>query len=732
MKTENLIEFDAQHQTFHLHNQRISYLLSIEQGGFLSHLYFGQRIQHYHGQLKNPRRDRGFSDNLPGSKERDFSLDTLLQEYSSKGDGDFRSAAAVIRQADGTRSAFFTYDHHDIQWGKPGLDGLPAAYVEDDHEAQTLTVTLIDALSGLKLDLKYTIYRDRNVIARSAELVNGGEQTVNVEKLASMQLDLPSEPKQLIYLPGAHVNERHVEREDVGFGVKVLESRRGTTSHQMNNFMVLCDPTTTEFQGNVYGFSLVYSGNHKEEIEKDQFGTLRILAGINDDQFDWELQPKAHFQTPEVLLTFSAAGLNGLSGTLHALLRERVARSKFKNRPRPILVNNWEATFFDFNEAKLQEIVDDAKELGMEMFVLDDGWFGHRDNDDSSLGDWQVFQRKFPHGLAHFSDYVHQQGLQFGLWVEPEMISIDSDLYRQHPDYMLKVPGRTPSVSRDQFVLDLGREAVRENVHQQLKAILDSCRIEYVKWDMNRHITDVYSTALPAERQGEVLHRYVLGLYKLLDELTTEYPDVLWEGCSGGGGRFDTGMMYYMPQSWVSDNTDAIARLQIQAGTSLAYPMSAMESHVSVSPNQQTGRYASFETRGNVAMSGVLGYELDLTKMTPTEKATVKRQIASYKDIRMTVQFGRFVRLVQTANRYAWLFVSPDQNDVVVFSFKLLAEAQPDFKLLRLAGLDRNKRYRDLKTNAVFGGDELMLTGFYEPDQTGDFSSHCYHFVAQP
>ena len=730
MTTTNLIEFDETNQTFHLHNASISYLIGLDKGGFVSHLYFGRRIQHYHGQLKNPRRDRGFSDNLPGSKDRAFSLDFLLQEYSSKGDGDFRSSAAIIRQTDGTRSAFFTYDHYVIEWGKPKLAGLPAAYVEDPAEAQTLSLFLTDQPSGLTVILKYTIYRDRNVIARSTELVNQGKTTVAIEKLASMQLDLPAQSKQVISLPGAHVNERHLERAEINFGRKIFESRRGTTSHQMNNFIAVCDPDTNEFQGEVYGFNLVYSGNHQEEIEKDQFGALRILAGINPDQFDWELKPTARFQTPEVLLSYSATGLNGLSATLHALLRERVARSKFKAQPRPILVNNWEATFWNFNEPKLREIVDDAKNLGLEMFVLDDGWFGHRDKDDSSLGDWHVSEKKFPQGLAHFSKYVHQQGLQFGLWVEPEMISLDSDLYRQHPDYMLRVPGREPSVSREQFVLDLGRKAVRENVHQQLKAILDHCQIEYIKWDMNRHITDVYSAALPAHRQGEVLHRYVLGLYQLLEELTTEYPDILWEGCSGGGGRFDTGLMYYMPQSWVSDNTDAIARLQIQTGTSLAYPLSSMESHVSVSPNQQTGRMASFETRGQVAMSGVLGYELDLTKMTPTEKAIVKKQIALYKEIRMTVQYGQFIRLVHTNNRYAWMFVNSDKTDVVVFSFKILSEAQPDFKILKLAGLAPERLYRNATTNEVMGGDELMLTGFYEENQAEDFSSAIYHLVA--
>ncbi|MBA1392410.1 alpha-galactosidase, partial [Lactobacillus sp. XV13L] len=542
---ENLIEYDTQQHVFHLHNKDISYIFAIEEGGVLSHLYFGKRIRQYHGQLKNPRHDRGFSDNLPGAQERTFSLDFVLQEYSSKGNGDFRNTAAIIRQADGSRSSFFSYKTYTIKPGKPKLSGLPCAYVEKDSEAQTLNVILKDKVSQMELILQYTIYQSRNVITRSVKVINNGRESVHIEKLASLQLDLPAVKKQIISLPGSHANERHIEREDINFGTKSFESRRGSTSHQMNNFIALCDPNVDELQGEVTGFSLVYSGNHKEEVEKDPYGALRILIGINDDQFDWKLDPQQSFQTPEVLITYASNGLNELSATLHDLLRERVARGQYKLQPRPILINNWEATFMNFDESKLKPIVDEAKNMGIEMFVLDDGWFGHRDDDHSSLGDWKVWKKKFPQGLQHFSNYIHEQGLQFGLWFEPEMISMDSNLYQEHPDYMLKVPKRQPSPSRDQFVLDLSRKDVRKNIHKQLKAILSNCSIDYIKWDMNRHLTDVYSQLLPPDRQGEVLHRYVLGLYQLLEELTQEYPDILWEGCSGGGGRFDAGLMYY-------------------------------------------------------------------------------------------------------------------------------------------------------------------------------------------
>lgn len=733
MKLKNLINFDEQQQVFHLHNGNISYILGIDEGGVLSHLYFGPRIKNYHGQLKNPRKDRGFSDNLPGAQERTFSLDFVLQEYSSQGDGDFRNPAAIIRQANGSYSARFVYKDYKISFGKPQLDGLPAAYVIKENEAQTLKIILEDQVNQLELILIYTIYQDYDVIARSVELINKSDKSVHIEKIASMQLDLPAGKKrQVISLPGAHANERQLQREDINAGTKVFESRRGTTSHQMNNFIAICDSQTDEFQGNIIGLSFVYSGNHKEEIEKDQYGATRILVGINNEQFDWEVKSQQTFQTPEVLMTYSAQGMNKMSDNLHRLMRERVARGKYKFAPRPILVNNWEATFMDFDENKLKPIVDEAKKLGIEMFVLDDGWFGHRDDDNTSLGDWKVFARKFPQGLKRFVDYIHANGLKFGLWFEPEMISIDSELYQQHPDYMLKVPGSKPSPSRNQYVLDMGRQEVRDNIYNQMTAILDSCQIDYVKWDMNRHLTDIYSPVLPANCQGEVLHRYVLGLYQMLEKITTEYPDILWEGCSGGGGRFDAGFLYYMPQSWTSDNTDAVARIKIQYGTSIAYPISSMTAHVSASPNQQTGRLTSMKTRGEVAMSGVLGYELDLTKLSSVDKKEVQAQIAFYKKIRSLVQYGKFIRLISPYdnNRCAWMFVSDDKNEAIVFSFKIMSEAQPAFEILKLSGLDADKTYKNLDTGAVIGGDELMNTGFYEPITQADFSSQVYHFKA--
>lgn len=727
-----LINFDEKNKVFHLHNDQISYLLSIEDGKTLAHLYFGKAIKEYHGQLRYPRVDRGFSGNLPGSLDRTFSRDSLPKEYSTAGEMDYHTPAAVVRQKDGSNALFLTYEGYKIVDGKPDLKGLPHSFVENKDEAETLIVTLIDEKSKVKFELSYTIYRDRPVITRSVRVVNDGNDAVNIEKVASMQIDFVDRNFESITLPGAHAHERRVERSKINQGIHVYASHRGTSSHQMNPFLALVDPETIECTGDAYGFAFVYSGNHKFEVEKDQFAQTHVNIGIDDFNFNWELKPEASFQTPEVLMVYSDQGLNKMSQAFHSLIHDRVIRSKYKDQVRPILVNNWEATYFDFNEDKLKPIVDDAKEMGIEMFVLDDGWFGHRDDDNSSLGDWKVFKKKFPNGLDHFADYVHQQGLKFGLWFEPEMISIDSDLYKKHPDYLMHVPGRTPSPSRNQYVLDLGRKEVRDNIFDQMDQILSSNKINYIKWDMNRHLSDIYEADLPSSRQGEVYHRYVLGLYDLLERIVDKYPDLLIEGCSGGGGRFDAGMAYYNPQIWASDDSDAIDRLSIQYGTSLVYPQSMMTSHVSVSPNEQNGRITPFNTRGVVAMWGDLGYELDLTKMSKEDRQAVKEQVAEYKKIRKVTQYGTFYRLksAQTSNQCAWETVSLDKNETVLSVVRVMASAQPYLTKTKLVGLDPQKHYEDQETHEVYGGDELMNLGLYDPVERGDFKVKMYHFKA--
>lgn len=730
--TKNLITFDEKNKVFHLHNDQISYLISIEDGGTLSHLYFGKSIKAYHGELRYPRLDRGFSGNLPGSLDRTFSKDSLPQEYSSAGEMDFRTPATIVRQPDGSNAVFLTYKNYQIVPGKPNLEGLPHAWVKEENEAETLIVTLKDKFSELEFDLLYTIYQDRPVIVRSTKVRNAGKETVKIEKVASMQMDFVDRDFDMITLPGAHAHERRVERNKVNQGIHVYSSIRGTSSHQMNPFVALVDQDTNEFAGDAYGFAFVYSGNHKFEVEKDPYAQTRIVVGINDYNFSWMLNAQESFQTPEVLMAYSDQGLNKMSQAFHSIIHDRIMRSKYKDQVRPIVVNNWEATYFDFDEDKLKPIVDKAKELGIEMFVLDDGWFGHRDDDNSSLGDWQVFEKKFPHGLDHFANYVHQQGLKFGLWFEPEMISIDSNLYQKHPDYLMHVPGRTPSPARNQYLLDLGRAEVRNNIFDQMKAILDSGEIDYIKWDMNRHLSDIYQADLPADRQGEVYHRYVLGLYDLLKKIVDRYPDLLIEGCSGGGGRFDAGMAYYNPQIWASDDSDAIDRLTIQYGTSLVYPQSMMTSHVSVSPNEQNGRITPFKTRGIVAMWGDLGYELDLTKLSEADQNAVAKQVAEYKKIRKITQYGTFYRLkdAQTSNQCVWETVSPDKNEFVLSTVKVMSSAQPYFTKTKLVGLDPNKHYEDQTTHQVYGGDELMNLGIYDPVEHGDFMAYMYHFKA--
>ena len=727
-----LINFDEKNKVFHLHNNQISYLLSIEDGNTLAHLYFGKAIREYHGGLRYPRLDRGFSGNLPGSLDRTFSKDSLPQEYSCAGEMDFRTPATIVRQKDGSNATFLTYESYKIVQGKPNLEGLPHSWVKNKEEAATLIITLKDKYGDLKFDLLYTIYRDRPIIVRSVKVRNTGKDTLNLEKVSSMQMDFVDRNFDMITLPGAHAHERHMQRTRVNQGIHVYSSIRGTSSHQMNPFVALVDKDTTEFAGDAYGFAFVYSGNHKFEIEKDPYSQTRVVIGINDYNFNWELQAKDSFQTPEVIMAYSDNGLNKMSQAFHSLIHDRIIRSKYKDQVRPILVNNWEATYFDFTEEKLKPIVDDAKDMCIEMFVLDDGWFGHRDDDNSSLGDWAVFKKKFPNGLDHFADYVHQQGLKFGLWFEPEMISVDSNLYKKHPDYLMHVPGRKPSPARNQYVLDLGREEVRNNIFEQMKKILDSGKIDYIKWDMNRHLSDVYEADLPANRQGEVYHRYVLGLYDLLEKIVDRYPDLLIEGCSGGGGRFDAGMAYYNPQIWASDDSDAIDRLSIQYGTSLVYPQSMMTSNVSVSPNEQNGRITPFKTRGIVAMCGDLGYELDLTKMNEKDRQSVKEQVKEYKKIRKVTQYGTFYRLknAQTSNQCAWETVSRDKNEVVLSVVKVMASAQPDFTKPKLVGLDPNKPYEDQASHKVYGGDELMNLGIYDPIEHGDLKAYMYHFKA--
>ena len=727
-----MITFNKEQQVFHLCNNQISYLIEVEEHGYLAHLYFGKKINHYSGHYQYVRDMRSFGPYPEAADHDTFSLDTVMLEYPGYGFGDFREPAYNFKLKNGSRITDFRYDSFEIVQGKCAIEGLPHLYTNQATEAETLIITLKDDVAQLRLKLNYTIYQDYATVIRSTTLINDSAETVEINQLASQSLDFPNRSFELIHLNGAWGRERQLTREKIEIGTKVLDSKRGSSSHHQNPFVTLVEPTTTEFQGEAYGFCLVYSGNHQTVIEKDNYSQTRVVMGMNPFNFAWQLPAGESFHSPEVVNVYSNQGLNQMSKTYHDLFNHHLIRGEHQLKERPVLINNWEATYFDFDDAKIHGIVDEAQALGIEMFVLDDGWFGERKDDHRSLGDWYEFEGKLEQGLEGIAQYVHDKGMKFGLWFEPEMISKDSDLHRAHPDWVLSVPGRPRSLSRQQHVLDFSRADVRDHIYQQMTAILDRVPIDYIKWDMNRNMTEVYSLLLDPEMQGEVSHRYILGLYEFMEKLTQAYPHILFESCSGGGGRYDAGMLYYMPQTWTSDNTDPIARLKIQYSTSLVYPISTMGAHVSAIPNHQTGRETSLDIRGNVAMSGVLGYELDLTTLSEEEKVLIVKQVDFYKEHRQLLQFGDFVRLKSPyeENEVAWMFVSKDKKEAIVFYFRVLVEASAPYVTLKLAHLDETLEYQI--ANHVISGDALMNIGMYiDPKLHGDYATQAFVLKAK-
>ncbi|WP_332629991.1 alpha-galactosidase [Halalkalibacter flavus] len=726
------ITFNKETKTFHLKAKNTSYVMQIINDGYLAHLYWGKKINEYNHSNKVRFRDRGFSPN-PVPSNRTFSLDTLPQEYPAYGNTDFRTPAYQVQLENGSTITDLRYLSHTIVKGKPTLEGLPATYVESEDEAETLELILFDELIGLKVKLLYTAYADLDVITRSVQLENEGSSNLKVLKASSMNVDFQDNQFEMITLYGAHERERFINRTELRYGVQSIESRRGTSSHQQNPFVSLVRKDTKEDHGDAYGINLVYSGNFEASVEVDQFDCARLTMGINSFDFTWLLEPGETFTAPEAVMVYSSNGLGAMSRTFHKLYRTRLCRGEFRDQERPILINNWEATYFDFNEEKITDIARKGKDLGIELFVLDDGWFGKRDDDNTSLGDWFVDRNKLPNGLESLVDNVRNTDMQFGLWFEPEMVSENSDLFRAHPDWCIHVPDRKKSTGRNQLILDFSRKEVCDEIINRISTILSSAPITYVKWDMNRHMTEAGSVTLPAERQREVAHRFVLGVYRVMDEITTKFPHILFESCSGGGGRFDPGMLYYMPQTWTSDNTDAISRLKIQYGTSLVYPISSMGAHVSDVPNHQVNRITSLEMRGHVAMSGNLGYELDLTKMTEEEQQIVVDQVEYYKEIRPLIQFGDFYRLLSPfeGNYTAWMFVSEDKSEAVFAHFRVLDEANSAFVSVKLQGLDPNKKYMIAELGESYYGDELMNVGINIPKVKGDFTSVMWRLKAE-
>ncbi|ELC8413773.1 alpha-galactosidase [Clostridium perfringens] len=728
------IIFHKELKEFHLYNKEISYIIHILPNGHVGNLYFGKKIDPY--KTYNHLFEGIYRPLAAYVYEGDnkFSLQNTRQEYPTFGLSDFRKGAFLIKQENGSEISDFKYESHKIIEGKLKLKGLPQTYVENKEDATTLEITLLDQVIKSKLKLYFTIFEDRAVITRSASFLNLSNKTINIEKAMSFNLDLPDSNYNMIQLNGAWGRERHVHDRSIKEGTQGFYSLKGASSAEFNPFLALRRPNTDEFSGEVIGFSLVYSGNFMAEIDVDTYNQTRIMMGIHPERFSWPLNLNEEFYTPEVVIVYSDKGLNYMSQVYHSLYRECLMRGKWKDSVRPILLNSWEALSFSIDEEKIKELATNASKLGVELFVLDDGWFGKRNNDNAGLGDWTVNKEKFPNGLNEIIEYINKLGMDFGIWIEPEMVNKDSELYRSHPDWIIHDPNRKPSHTRNQYTLDFSRDEVVDHIYNQIEKLLSDYNISYVKWDMNRYITECYSKDKGANLQGTVYHKYILNVYKLYDKLTTRFPNILFESCSSGGARFDPGMLYYAPQTWTSDNTDAMERIKIQYGSSLVYPLISMGSHVSESPNQQVFRETALETRANVAYFGNLGYELDVNNLSDVEKEEIKKQIQFYKENREVFQFGKFYRIKNPYNNNisAWMVKSNDEKTIILGCYKLLNHANEGKERVKLFGLDKDGDYKlSYPYEKEFKGDELMNVGIsmnddYFCNSGNDFSSVLY------
>ena len=734
------ISYLEKQRSFKLDTPNTTYIIGIvDREGFLGHVYYGRRLEDSKGAEELLRTLEGPFTPEKNSRDRSSFMDSFLWEYSSHGVGDFRESSVRVKDENGCSAVMLTYLSHEIYKGKRPLQGLPATFGQE-AQVETLEITCEDKCLGLRAVLSYSVFEDTDAIARSVRFENAGAGTLYLEKAMSCCLDMDNPGFDALTLHGSWARERRMERKPIGHGKFSVSTLRGETSHQEHCFMALLAPGADQHKGEVYGFHLVYSGNFLIQAEVNQFDSVRVVAGINPEDFSWCLLPGQAFQTPEVILTYSAEGLGGMTGSLHGLYRNHLIRSPYLHKKRPILINNWEATYFDFDEKKLLDIAKESAALGIEMLVMDDGWFGNRYDDNRALGDWKVNEDKLRGGLKKLVEQVNALGMKFGIWFEPEMISEESDLYKQHPDWALAIPGRKPTRSRNQYVLDISRKEVRDCIMEQVFAVLHSANIEYVKWDMNRPLTDLGSAALPPERQGELYHRYVLGMYEMQERLITEFPDLLLENCSGGGGRFDPGMLYYSPQIWCSDDADAIERLAIQESTAMIYPLSTMGAHVSVCPNHTVGRNTPFETRGYVALAGTFGYELDITKLSDQDKAMVPRQTAMYHRFHDLVREGDYYRLSswqENTNFDCFQVNSPDGKECLVFCTQVLNEPARHSRIVRLKGLEEGARYRIhlvsmedgeliVDTGREASGAVLIYGGLRVERQWGDFRSQIF------
>ena len=720
-------------RTFTLQTKNTTYQMQVDRYGFLLHLYYGKKTDGCMDYLLTYY-DRGFSGNpYDAGEDRTYSMDTLPQEFPCYGNGDFRSTAFAVENADGSMSCDLRYKSHKIFDGKYNLEGLPAVYASE-QEAQTLEILMEDPVTGVKVVLLYGVLPAQDIITRSVSVKNESSGKIYLNKIESASLDFLYGDYEILTFYGRHAMERNVQRVPVVHGTQKIGSVRGTSSHQYNPMMILAEKETTEDKGNCYAMSFVYSGCFQGEVLKDQLNQTRMMLGLQEEAFRYPLETGEMFQAPEVILSYSSEGMNRLSQNLHHCIRQHICRGKYKEEIRPILINSWEAAYFDFTGDTIYELAKAAKEVNIDMLVMDDGWFGKRDDDNSGLGDWFVNEKKLGGTLGNLIKRINDLGVRFGIWIEPEMVSEDSDLYRKHPDWALTVPGRNPVRSRNQLVLDFSRKEVVDEIYDQICKVLDQGNIEYVKWDMNRSLMDVYSSV--TRDQGRVLHDYVLGLYDFLERLVQRYPNLLIEGCSGGGGRFDAGMMYYTPQIWCSDNTDAIDRLRIQYGTSFGYPVSVVGSHVSAVPNHQTGRKTPLHTRGVVAMSGTFGYELNLMKLSEEEKQEIREQIAEYKSYAPIIQNGLYYRLSNptTEEICAWEFVHTDekeQSKVLLNIVMQVIHGNMTVNYVKLQGLEETAVYREEKSGKRYTGAALMYGGMPLPIEPGEYQAYQYCFVKE-
>lgn len=727
------ITYNEQSKSFKLDMEKASYVIGIvDAEQFVGHVYFGKKLGDDDVCYLLRTGEAPFTPQT-NARDRLSFLDCFPMEYPTGGIGDYRESAIVVRDNGGHRALQLTMTGYEIYKGKKKLEGLPATWGSEE-DTETLELTLEDKVLHVKAILSYSVFAGIDAVVRSARLVNESKEPVYIERMMSASIDMDDRDYDKIMLHGSWARERHIDRTPVNYGVQSMSSVRGEEGHQTHPFMALLEKTATEDAGEVYGINLIYSGNFLTLADKGQFDGVRLMTGINPEGFCWKLNPSESFQAPEAVLVYSAEGLNGMSHAFHDLYREHLIRGEYRDRKRPILINNWEATYFDFNTEKLLAIAKEASGLGIEMLVMDDGWFGNRCDDNRALGDWDVNEEKLKGGLKYLVDEVNKLGMKFGIWFEPEMISPESELYKAHPDWAIQIPGRTPGLARNQLVLDMSRTEIQDYIFDKVAAVLRSANIEYVKWDMNRPLSDIGSYALSAECQGELFHRYVLGMYRLQERLVTEFPHLLLENCSGGGARFDAGMLYYGPQIWCSDDTDAVERLIIQEGTALIYPLSAMGAHVSDCPNHAVGRTTPFETRGYVALAGTFGYELDVTRIPEEDRNMIPDQVAMYHKYNDLVRTGDYYRIASyQQNRFydCYMVVAKDKSEALVTFIQVMGRPSSHTRRILLKGLAPDKTYRIEGEDRTYLGSTLMQAGILVENMWGDYKGRLIHIVEQ-